>query len=98
MEEALGPEVRQILPLMTASGELVRFGGDFFLAVATLDRIRHALVSWSRDRGPFITIPQFKDHLGSTRKYVMPLLEYLDDLKWTRREGDGRRILVSSEE
>jgi selenocysteine-specific elongation factor len=97
MEEALGPEVRQVLPLMTASGDLVRFGGDFFLAAMTLERIRSELVSWSRERGPFITIPQFKDHLGSTRKYVMPLLEYLDDLKWTRREGDGRRILVMSE-
>ena len=97
MEDSIGSEVRQVLPLMTASGDLVRFGGDFFLAAATLERIRCELASWSRDREPLITIPQFKDLLGSTRKYVMPLLEYLDDLKWTRREGDGRRILVESE-
>ena len=98
MEEALGPAVRQVLPLMTASGDLVRFGGDFFMAASTLARIRTELASWSRDRGPLLSIPDFKDHLRSTRKYVMPLLEYLDDLKWTRREGDGRRILVVSEE
>jgi selenocysteine-specific elongation factor len=97
MEEVLGPAVRQVLPLMTASGDLVRFGGDFFTAASTLARIRTELASWSRDRGPLISIPEFKDHLGSTRKYVMPLLEYLDDLKWTRREGDGRRILAGSQ-
>jgi selenocysteine-specific elongation factor len=94
MEESIGPAVRQILPLMTASGDLARFGGDFFMAASTLAKIRAELASWSRDRGPLISVPEFKDQLGSTRKYVMPLLEYLDDLKWTRREGDGRRILV----
>lgn len=96
LEEATGAVVRQVLPLMTAAGDLVRFGGDFFMAASTRDRIREALSAWSRDRGPLISIPDFKDHLGSTRKYVMPLLEYLDDLKWTRREGDGRRILVEA--
>ena len=97
MEETLGPAVLQVLPLMTAAGDLVRFGGDFFMAASTRERIREALSAWSRDRGPLISIPEFKDHLGSTRKYVMPLLEYLDDLKWTRREGDGRRILAGAE-
>jgi selenocysteine-specific elongation factor len=98
MEESLGPAVRQVLPLMTTAGDLVRFGGDFFVAASILERIRMELSSWSRDRGPLISIPEFKHHLGSTRKYVMPLIEYLDDLKWTRREGDGRRILVVSKE
>jgi len=97
LEEASGAAVRQVLPLMTAAGDLVRFGGDFFMAAQTRERIREALVRWSQERGPLISIPEFKDHLGSTRKYIMPLLEYLDDLKWTRREGDGRRILVESE-
>lgn len=97
LEDASGNAVRQVLPLMTAAGDLVRFGGDFFMAAQTRERIREALFVWSRDRGPLISVPDFKEHLGSTRKYIMPLLEYLDDLKWTRREGDGRRILVRRE-
>ena len=76
------------------SGEAVRFGGDFFLAPGSLESIRETLLRWSAERGPAITVPDFKDALGVTRKYAMPLLEYLDDLKWTRREGDGRRILL----
>ena len=56
--------------------------------------VKEALLAWASRRGPFISIPDFKEALGITRRYAMPLLEYLDDLKWTRREGDGRRILL----
>jgi selenocysteine-specific elongation factor len=94
LEERAGPAVRDILPLMTAAGEVVRFGGDFFMSSETRERIRAQLASWCKERGPLISVPEFKEALGSTRKYVMPLLEHLDDLRWTRREGDGRRILV----
>jgi selenocysteine-specific elongation factor len=93
LEEVLGPAVRQVLPLLTASGDPVRFGGDFFLSAGHLARLKSLLAERAAKVGPVITVPEFKEMLGITRKYAMPLLEYLDDLKWTRREGDGRRIL-----
>ena len=94
MEEELGSAARQVLPLLTAAGDIVRFGGDFFMAASTRDLLRAALAARAREEGAVLSVPQFKEALGITRKYAMPLLEYLDDLKWTRREGDGRRILV----
>ncbi len=97
MEEGLGAAVRQVLPLLVSSGELVRFGGDFFMATATCDRIRAALSARARQGNPLFSVPELKEELGVTRKYAMPLLEYLDDLKWTRREGEGRRILIKDQ-
>jgi len=95
LEEAFGPAARQVLPLLVSEGRLRRFGGDFFIAPATLDTLRLNLAAWGKDKSPLIAVPDFKDLLGITRKYAMPLLEFLDEMKWTRREGEGRRILLS---
>ena len=37
-----------------------------------------------------ITLAQFRDLTGSSRKIVQPLLEHFDQLKLTRRVGDHR--------
>jgi selenocysteine-specific elongation factor len=38
-------------------------------------------------------VPQFKELTGITRKYAIPLLEYLDRERVTKRVGDERIIL-----
>jgi selenocysteine-specific elongation factor len=38
-------------------------------------------------------VPQFKELAGVSRKYAIPLLEYLDRERLTRREGDQRVVL-----
>jgi len=40
-----------------------------------------------------IDVATFKDLIGQTRKYAIPLLEYLDRERVTRRVGDERLIL-----
>jgi selenocysteine-specific elongation factor len=35
--------------------------------------------------------------LGTTRKYIVPVLEYLDRLGLTRREGDVRQVLTEGD-
>jgi len=39
-----------------------------------------------------ISTPQFKDLTQATRKYTIPLLEYLDATRFTIRIGDVRRL------
>jgi selenocysteine-specific elongation factor len=39
------------------------------------------------------SVPEFKQWTGISRKYAIPLLEYLDRARVTRREGDQRLIL-----
>jgi selenocysteine-specific elongation factor len=42
---------------------------------------------------PRIDVAHFKDMTGVSRKYAIPLLEYLDRERVTRRVGDAREIL-----
>ncbi|MEW6758518.1 MAG: selenocysteine-specific translation elongation factor, partial [Acidobacteriota bacterium] len=50
LEEAFGPSARQVLPLLVSEGRLRRFGGDFFIAPATLDALRLTLAARGRDK------------------------------------------------
>ena len=46
--------------------------------------------------GPGLTVAEIRDLLGTTRKYAVPLCEYLDRVGVTRREGD-LRVLAPGE-
>ena len=41
-------------------------------------------------QGGGLTVAEIRDLLGTTRKYAVPLCEYLDRVGVTRREGDLR--------
>ncbi|MGA1523376.1 MAG: SelB C-terminal domain-containing protein [Planctomycetota bacterium] len=62
--------------------------------------IRRALVS-IRDNclahGEVLDIPKLRDDLGTSRKYLIPLLEHVDALGLTRLRAGERRILTSSD-
>ena len=46
-----------------------------------------------KPKTPKLNVASFKDLFGITRKYAIPLLEYLDRERVTRRVGDERVIL-----
>jgi selenocysteine-specific elongation factor len=43
---------------------------------------------------PEMTVAEFRDLLNTTRKYALPLLEFLDSQKVTLRTGDIRKLLL----
>lgn len=51
------------------------------------DRLRRAFPSPAR-----FTVSEAKCELGTTRKFAVPLMEYLDGVRFTRRIGDHRSI------
>ena len=65
-----------------------------FFHRSTLDDLTRRLrehASHNSDRS--IDVPAFKELAGISRKYAIPLLEYLDRERVTRREGDRRIVL-----
>ena len=56
-------------------------------------RLREQLTRYRQEKGARLPIPAFKELTGVTRKYAIPLLEYLDRQQVTRRVGDERVIL-----
>jgi selenocysteine-specific elongation factor len=86
---------RKILQVLIDTGLLVRVEGDMFFHREALDELITKLRAYaergSADRA--IEVPAFKELAGISRKYAIPLLEYLDRQRVTRREGDKRMIL-----
>lgn len=83
----------KILRLLFDSGEVIKISEDFVFAgnvIRTLIATLQAYASTGGDRT--IDVPKFKELAGVSRKYAIPILEYLDREKITIRMGDKRII------
>ncbi len=76
---------------MVRSGDLVQVSPDFVYTAERMQQVRDSLRTFISEKGPF-TVAQFRDLVGTTRKYAVPLLEYLDRSGFTTRQGDLRRL------
>ena len=47
----------------------------------------------AEQKGRTMSVGDFRDLLGLSRKYLIPLLEHLDRKKVTRRVGDARLVI-----
>ena len=91
---ATQPHGRKILQLLIDSGALVRVSGEMFFHRSALDDLTRKLRAHAaRESDRSIDVPAFKELAGISRKYAIPLLEYFDRQRVTRREGDRRVIL-----
>jgi len=72
---------------------LFKISNDVVLHREALDRLRGLLAEYKKTRGERLAVTEFKELAGVTRKYAIPLLEYLDRTGVTRRIGDYRVIL-----
>ena len=86
---------RKILQLLIDAGTLVRVQGDMFIHLRALDHLKGLLRKFASEHEPerLIDVGTFKDLAGVSRKYAIPLLEYLDREHITRRAGDKRIIM-----
>jgi selenocysteine-specific elongation factor len=62
---------------------------DIYLHADTDAEMRRRVAERLRG-GPGATVAEIRDLLGTTRKYAVPICEYLDRVGLTRREGDLR--------
>ncbi len=81
---------RILLEMLLRDKRLVRIGEDLIFHARTLESLRRLV---AQHKGQRFTVPVFKTWTGVSRKYAIPLLEYLDRERVTRREGDERIVL-----
>jgi len=85
---------RKIFQLLINSGELVKISEEFYFANSEIESLTvktREFASNTADR--LIDVAKFKEIAGISRKYAIPLLEFFDREKITRRAGDKRLIL-----
>jgi selenocysteine-specific elongation factor len=92
----LAVEIRQaqkLFQLLVRERVLLKVSNEVVLHHDAVDRLRKLLAEYKRTRGERLAVADFKELTGITRKYAIPLLEYLDRTGVTRRVGDYRVIL-----
>jgi selenocysteine-specific elongation factor len=77
-----------LLRALVDSDELVRIG-DFHLTSSQAKEARARVRKAIEESGP-LTVAQIRDLLGTSRKYAVPLCEWLDQTGATLRQGDAR--------
>ncbi|HVM75345.1 MAG TPA: selenocysteine-specific translation elongation factor [Candidatus Saccharimonadales bacterium] len=83
----------KILQILLRDKVLVRVSPELIFHRDALGQLPGILQTYKKSRGERIGVPAFKELTGITRKYAIPLLEYLDRQRLTRRLGDERVIL-----
>jgi selenocysteine-specific elongation factor len=81
---------RNILQLLLRDKSLVRLSDELIFHSTALESLRQLL---AKRKGQKFAVPEFKDWTGISRKYAIPLLEFLDRERVTRRDGDSRIVL-----
>ena len=81
---------RSLLQILLREKCLIRISEDLVFHHSAVESLRHLLAARKATR---FNVGIFKDWTGISRKYAIPLLEYLDRERITRREGDERLIL-----
>jgi len=78
-----------IFEVACAEGFLVRITHEIFLHADAEAQMRAKLTTAFATQ-PGLTVAEIRDLLGTTRKFAIPICEYLDRAGITRREGDLR--------
>lgn len=83
----------KLLQMLLREKNLVRVSQELIFHREALAQLQLQLAAYKKTQGDRLTVPAFKDLAGISRKYAIPLLEYLDRERVTRRAGDERVIL-----
>ena len=79
-----------ILQILLKQGSLVRVSPDLIYHADAVKRLKDLL---DGHRGQPFSVPEFKEWTGISRKYAIPLLEFLDRLRVTQRQADKRVVV-----
>jgi selenocysteine-specific elongation factor len=83
---------QKIVTLLLRDKVLIKISDELVFHRSALEALRRQIAAYKL-RSPKIDVAKFKELTGITRKYAIPLLEYLDRERVTKRVGDAREIL-----
>ncbi len=78
-----------VLRFLEREGRLIRISGDFYYCPDVVDRMVGRLAGAMED-GREYSPADVKDAVGTSRKYLIPFLEFCDRTRVTERKGAGR--------
>jgi selenocysteine-specific elongation factor len=85
---------RELVAALAERGDVVRIGTEAVFLPEAVTRFARVVVDELAASGS-ITVARARDLSGSSRKHVLPLLQFLDDRGLTRRHGDDRILVLT---
>lgn len=95
MEEVLGrlgldgEEGQELVRYLVQEGQLIKVAEGLYFSREAVAAAKEKVAGLIREKGS-VELAAVRDALGSSRKYVLPLLEYFDQIHFTKRVGDKR--------
>jgi selenocysteine-specific elongation factor len=83
--------LQQALRFLIEHGEIIEISDEIVLLRDSVDQMRATVSDFISANGP-ATASQLREKIGTSRRIIIPLLEYLDRLGVTQRVGDLRRL------
>ncbi|MBN1512746.1 MAG: selenocysteine-specific translation elongation factor [Phycisphaerae bacterium] len=90
-KEATRQRLLRLVKVAQAFSQLIEVQNGLYLHADRERELRDAVRKLA-EAGPGVTVSQLREYLGSSRKYMVPIVEYLDRVGFTRREGDLRFV------
>jgi len=87
--------LNEVIRLLEREGSVVRITTDMYFLASSIEQLRATLVRFLTEKGE-MNAAAFRDLIGSSRKYTIPLLEYFDRAGLTIRIGDIRKLKIAA--
>ena len=82
----------EIIKICENQNLLLRIDQSILITSSNFNTLKNKLILFFKEQ-PSITVPEFKELLNISRKYAIPMLEYLDKIQFTNRNGNKRELI-----
>jgi len=86
-------QIKDIIEKLTYKGKVIKVKGDLYFHSDVMENVKEKVISYLKDKKEMTPL-DFRSFFDISRKYMIPILEYLDEIKLTIRVGD-KRVLRS---
>jgi selenocysteine-specific elongation factor len=81
--------IEEMIRLGLETSRLIKIDDGIYYPPSVIDEMKRTLKSFGRS----FTVAQFRDATKSSRKYALPLLQYFDETRFTKRVDDERIVI-----
>ena len=90
-EIAQDRHLQSAIRFLIEQGEIIEVGPDLILLREAAEQMQSVVVAFISRNGP-ATVSELRQEIGTSRRVLVPFLEYLDRQGITRRDGDRRKL------
>ena len=91
--------VIELLEMSVENGDLAKLNSDYFVHSDVIEQVKSTLIeavnNEAAKESEGFTMSEIRTLLNTSRKYAVPLCEYLDRIEFTQRDGDVRRLAAA---